>query len=147
MHSKQLLLILVYGFVIGSTSALWKDVTTITNLLSKGDTALAEHKLQQSIDYYEEGIQLVPTEWSEGFPDDVLLLPDEIQVVISLYTNYATALSYLDDHPNDNVLSAYRTACLCYRHWKKQMDRLNNNEYHVPKHTIEIIFFIGVSTS
>ena len=138
MHLIQPLL-LVYGFIIGSTSALWKDVTTVTNLLSKGDKALAEHKLQQSIDYYKEGIQLLPPEWSEGFPDDVLLLPDEIQVVISLYTNYATALSYMDDYPNDNVLSAYRTACLCYRHWKKQMDGQHTNEYDVPKDIVTIV--------
>ncbi|KAL7533779.1 hypothetical protein ACHAXR_006868 [Thalassiosira sp. AJA248-18] len=151
------ILLVVTVILAGSTNA-WKDAAA--DLLAKGDAALSENKMEQSIEDYLEGIQALPQRWSgstagedDGFEennaeaansDDSQLLPDanEIEVILSLHTNYGTALSYLNGS-TESALSAYRTACLCFREWQR------STEAEPPKKIKDIAtqsyFFLGMT--
>ena len=75
----------------------WEDI--VADLLAKGDAALSENKIDKSIiEYYQKGIKLLPLQWSgeDGLDEstsDIKVLPSELKVIVSIHTNYATALS------------------------------------------------------
>jgi hypothetical protein len=144
-----LLLVIVTAIFIGSAKG-WNDAAA--TLLAKGDAA-SENKLDQSIGYYLEGIQALPQRWSDedGCSDENndSQLPDEkeIEVILSLHTNLGTALSYMNGS-SKSVLSSYRTSALCYRKWKRQMEK-QSPTYHIPKGIKDIAtqayFFLGMT--
>lgn len=106
------------------------------NLLAQGDEALSRNEIKRSIELYEEGIQSLTSQWGDedgvrqdntsSNSDDAVPTEREMEVIISLHTNYATALSYLEGS-TEKVLSAYRTACLSYRRWKKRMEEIHTS--------------------
>jgi len=144
--------------LVGHADA-WQDAAA--DFLARGDAALLEKKLDHSIELYNEGIQLLPQSWSGKVEDGLdeestardaqFQLPNEAEMslIISMHTNLGTALSYLNGS-TENVLAAYRTACLCYRQWKKQMEaQSENNDVAVPKDIKNIAsqsyFFLGMT--
>lgn len=106
------------------------------NLLAQGDEALSRNEIKRSIELYEEGIQSLTSQWGDedgvrqdntsSNSDDAVPTEREMEVIISLHTNHATALSYLEGS-TEKVLSAYRTACLSYRRWKKRMEEIHTS--------------------
>lgn len=138
--------------LVGHVDA-WKDAAA--GLLAAGDAALSENKLEQAIESYNQGIHLLPQRWTDvGFEeslDDVQVLgAEEISVVLSLHTNYATALSY-SKGSDERVLSSYRSACLSYRRWMKETEAKSqgNSSSDAPKE-IKVIatqsyFFLGMT--
>ena len=130
----------------------WNDI--VADLLIKGDAALSENKINQSIEYYQKGITLLPFQWSgedgldESTHTDVKVLPSELKVIVSIHTNYATALS-LQEGSTIDVVKAYRTACLCYQKWKKSFDGSDDDDDKISKEIVEIItqsyFYLGMT--
>lgn len=144
------ILIFATVFVIGSVTH-----DAAADLLAKGDAALSAKKLDQSIEYYLEGIQALPAPWSgeNGFHvDDVAIndaqatFPDEkeMEVILSLHTNHGTALSYLSGS-TESVLSSYRAACLCYRLWQRKIDAHHVVSKEIKNAATQAYFFLGMT--
>lgn len=131
----------------------WNDI--VADLLIKGDAALSvsENKIDKAVEYYQKGIKLLPLPWSseDGLDEstsDVKVLPSELKVIVSIHTNYATALS-LQEGSTIDVVKAYRTACLCYQKWKKSFDGSDDDDDKISKEIVEIItqsyFYLGMT--
>jgi len=129
----------------------WNDI--VADLLIKGDAVLSENKIDKAIEYYQKGIKLLPVQWSseDGLDEptsDVKVLPSELKVIVSIHTNYATALSFREGSTID-VAKAYRIACLCYRKWKKSLDISDDNDDKILKEIDDIItqayFYLGMT--
>jgi tetratricopeptide (TPR) repeat protein len=118
----------------------------INDYLVKGDAALSKNRLQEAIDLYSKGIKLLPKQWAtqEDIEDTNGLVPDadEMERIISLHTNYATALSFVEGS-NINVANAYRTACICFRKWKRSNN--NANDTKPKKVAVQAFFFLGMT--
>ncbi|KAL9191055.1 hypothetical protein ACHAXT_000761 [Thalassiosira profunda] len=127
-------------------------------LLAKGDAALSANKMHQAIQFYAEGIGALPERWSgkagseESESDDAQLPSEgELEVIMSLHTNHGTALSYANESA-ESVLTAYKSACLCYRYWRKQMEAQSSDAdgaYEIPKGiqsvATQAFFFLGMT--
>mmetsp|Transcript_12889 Transcript_12889/g.23155 ORF Transcript_12889/g.23155 Transcript_12889/m.23155 type:complete len:614 (-) Transcript_12889:272-2113(-) len=151
-------ILLVVAVIFARSANAWKDAAA--DLLVKGDAALSENKLDQSIEHYSKAIQHLPQIWygkdDDGFEEDDAAanfsqLSDgkEIELILSIYTNYGTALSYLEGS-SESVLSAYRTSCMCYRHWKRQMEAQSKDDVVAISKEIKDIatqsyFFLGMT--
>ena len=151
-------------FAAGATDENdWKDVTN--KFLASGDAALSNNQVKESIEIYLQGIELLPSIWSgeESNPqsdgdvdgddnDDETELPDEkvIEAIISLHTNYATALSYLEGS-TENVVAAYRKACWCYQNYVRQRQQQSddNDVENIPKEIAPVAassyFYLGMT--
>ena len=134
----QLTLILHATFTNASQS-------DISDYLFNGDRALSEDRFEDAIRQYTHGISLLPKLWKtqdhvEGDDGDI---PDakEIERFMSLHTNYATALSFLEGSTT-KVVDAYRTACICYRKWKH---RSSENDSAPKKVAVQSFFFLGMT--
>ncbi|KAL7549878.1 hypothetical protein ACHAWF_013135 [Thalassiosira exigua] len=121
------ILLLMAAMLVRCAGAL---ADSAADLLAKGDLALSQNKVANSIEYYSEGIRALPQRWSgEGFDengddensDTQSPTYSEMEVILSLHTNHGTALSYMNGS-SEAVLSAYKSACLCYRQWQKQRE-------------------------
>lgn len=117
----------------------------ISEYLFDGDRALSDNRLEDAIRQYSEGISLLPKLWKtqDHVDDDDSDIPDaqEIEQIMSLHTNYATALSFLEGSTT-NVVDAYRTACICYRKWKQ---RSSENDSAPKKVAVQSFFFLGMT--
>ena len=75
------------------------------------------------------------------------MLPSELKIIVSIHTNYATALSFREGSTID-VVKAYRIACLCYQKWKKSLD-ISDNDDKISKEIDEIVtqayFYLGMT--
>ena len=126
-------------------SVYCSDASYIRDFLVKGDRALSKNDIKEAIEIYSKGIELLPKQWatqesSEDANDDV---PDEkeMEQIMSLHTNYATALSF-SEGSSINVVNAYRTACICYRKWK----RISSGKDDKPKKVaVQAFFFLGMT--
>ena len=122
--------------------------------LVKADSALSNNRTEEAVTLYSSGIQLLPKQWStevidesaeasESGEDDAIPDAKEMEIIVSLHTNYGTALSFVEG-PSDKVIDAYKTACLCYRKWKKLVDEIEIDE--APKKAaIQSFFFLGMT--
>jgi tetratricopeptide (TPR) repeat protein len=145
----------IFLFLLISVSLKWLTNAALPNIndfLLKGDSALSQ-SLDEAINHYSQGIQLLPKQWTTQQDDDNVnqyntVSPQEIEQIISLHTNYATALSFLEGSTL-NVVNAYRTACICYRKWKKHhRPPLNEEELYddKPKRAaVQSFFFLGMT--
>lgn len=131
------------AFASAAASPSWRDEAA--DFLARGDAALRRNDLDASIDHYRRGVDLLPPEWSgegaeggaarDGPADassEARTTAEEAQVIVSLHTNYGTALSYRDGS-TEGVLSAYRAACLCYRLWLRRSKDEEGAEEEAPK--------------
>jgi len=122
---------------------------TVSDLLAIGDEALSKNQLQNSIDFYRKGIQYLPDPWSNGESreDDAQLLdlPDDnaFEAILSLHTNFATALSYIEGI-TEQVLESYRKSCLCYQIYVRR-----NQDETIPQNiqsgATQSYFFLGMT--
>ena len=155
-HTMHPILLMLATLLLSASFAnAWTDEAA--DLLAKGDTALSQKKLDQSIEYYMEGILALPERWSnekhfdraEGavLDEEMAELPNakEMEVILSLHTNHGTAMSY-SQGSTEEVQSAYRTSCLCFREWQKLNGVDNDN---TPKDLKDIAtqsyFFLGMT--
>ncbi len=137
----------VFAHASNASDDQWQ--ITVPDLLALGDEALTQNKIQESIDYYGKGIQLLPEPWSTGEPSehDAQLhdLPNGkiVEAILSLHTNFATALSYIDGS-TEQVLESYRTSCLCYQIYVR-----SNQDETIPKNIQSVAtqsyFFLGMT--
>jgi len=146
-----MLIIIVWSLIYNVYA--WNDI--VADLLIKGDAVLSENKIDKAIvEYYQKGIKLLPLQWSgedgldESTHTGVKVLPSELKVIVSIHTNYATALSFREGSTID-VAKAYRVACLCYRKWKKSLDISDDNDDKISKEIDDIItqayFYLGMT--
>lgn len=120
------------------------DALDISDFLVKGDRALSKNDVKEAIVNYSEGIKLLPNQWTvqeEVIANDDVPDEKEMEQIMSLHTNYATALSFLEGS-SMNVVNAYRTACICYRKWK----RLSSDPDDKPKKVaVQAFFYLAMS--
>ncbi|KAL7485585.1 hypothetical protein ACHAW6_011174 [Cyclotella cf. meneghiniana] len=135
------------------TNALNSDAN---EFLIKADSALSNNRIEEAIQLYSRGIQLLPKRWSTQQHHDVYPLedvhdsdeetphPKQMEIVLSLHTNYATALS-LAEGSTENVLHAYETACILYRTWKRSAREREKEDAAPKKVAVQAFFFLGMT--
>jgi tetratricopeptide (TPR) repeat protein len=140
--------VIVFLLLLSSNWLTNAALPNINDFLAQGDRALSADRLEEAINHYSRGIQLLPKQWSTQEEEDVndqdyQVSEEEIEQIMSLHTNYATALSFLEGSTL-NVINAYRTSCICYRKWKKHSNN-KVNDMKPKRVAVQSFFFLGMT--
>ncbi|KAL3791603.1 hypothetical protein HJC23_012193 [Cyclotella cryptica] len=147
-----LLIFFSLQYVVIITNAATSDAT---DFLLKADSAMYNNRLEEAIELYSRGIQFLPKPWStqqyhdfadfqDIHSDEGVPPPKEMEMILSLHTNYATALSLMEGS-TDNVLNGYRTACILYRKWKRSAREQDKEDMAPKKVAVQSFFFLGMT--
>ena len=140
--------VIVFLLLLSSNWLTNAALPNINDFLAQGDRALSADRLEEAINHYSRGIQLLPKQWSTQEEEDVndqdyQVSAEETEQIMSLHTNYATALSFLEGSTL-NVINAYRTSCICYRKWKKHSNN-KVNDMKPKRVAVQSFFFLGMT--
>lgn len=145
LHRQRLLLAL-FHLILLSLYSFTNAALDISDYLLKGDRALTANRLEEALDQYTKGIALLPEQWTtqDDVQDEPTDIPTakEMEQIMSLHTNYATALSLIEGS-SLAVINAYRIACICYRKWKRSTD--NPDDEAPKKVAVQSFFFLAMT--
>jgi len=135
--------LLLNSSIVAINASLATDDTTssISDLLALGDAALIKDDTVTAIEHYEKGVTLLTT----SQPPEQLLKNDEslLPVIISLYTNYGTALSQ-NPATVDAAIDTYKKAIITHRDAISNVGNTSTKK-EADDNTAQAAFFLGLT--
>lgn len=109
--------------------------STIQDFLSQGDTALLDEEMEKAVEYYSGGVRLLER-------DAKLYQSSSLTIIISLHTNFATALAALGQE--DQALQEYEKALAAFKNGIDQITDVDDEKVEATKIAAQSAFFLGM---